>query len=234
MKEEHILQKKQTMEDILLAQMPIPEKLLTSYTTLGLLEVDVMLVLQIYRFMHRGKEFPTPKEIASHLSIGEQECAAHLKKLIQKNMLEIKELKNKDDQLSEAYSLEPLWEKLFTEETPSQQQQQQQEEGDLFVLFEREFGRPISPFEIETINVWLDEDKMRPALIKAALREAVLMGKLNFKYIDRMLREWQKKGIRSVKQAKDASRAFRGSNPEKQYQREERDTSVYFNWLKGD
>lgn len=224
------MRKKQTIEDILLTQMTIPEKLLTSYTSLGLSEVDVMLILQIYRFMQNGKDFPTPKEIADHLTIGEQDCAASLKKLIQKNILEIKELKNKNNQLSEAYSFEPLWEKLFTEETPSQKQ----EEGDLFLLFEQEFGRPISPFEIETINVWLDEDKMQPHLIKAALREAVLMGKLNFKYIDRMLREWQKKGIRSVKQAKEVSRSFRTDNAKKEYHKEERDTSVYFNWLKGE
>src|SRR5699024_1521668 len=106
---------------------------------------------------------------------------------------------------------EPLREKLFTEETPSQKQ----EEGDLFLLFEQEFGRPISPFEIETINVWLDEDKMQPHLIKAALRVAVLMGKLNFKYIDRMLREWQKKVISSVKQYKEVSRSFQKENEKK-------------------
>src|SRR5699024_12314269 len=108
----------------------------------------------------------------------------------------------------------------------------EQEEGHLFLWFEQEFGRPISPFEIETINVWLDEDKMQPNLIKAALREAVLMGKLNFKYIDRMLREWQKKGIRSVKQAKEVSRSFRTDNAKKEYQKEERDTSVNCNRLK--
>src|SRR5699024_5222214 len=112
-KEEIYLRKKQTIEDILLTQMTIPEKLLTSYTSLGLSEVDVMLILQIYRFMQNGKDFPTPKEIADHLTIGEQDCAASLKKLIQKNILEIKELKNKNNQLSEAYSFEPLWEKLL-------------------------------------------------------------------------------------------------------------------------
>src|SRR5699024_5490573 len=131
---------------------------------------------------------------------------------------------------SEAYSCEPLRERLFTEDTPSKKQ----EEGELFLLVEQECGRPISPFEIETIIVWLDEDKMQPHLIKAALREAVLMGKLNFKYIDRMLREWQKKGIRAVKQAKEVSRSFRTDNAKKEYKKEERNTSVYFNWLKGE
>src|SRR5699024_8967373 len=160
--------------------------LLTSYTSLGLSEVDVMLILQIYRFMQNGKDFPTPKEIADHLTIGEQDCAASLKKLIQKNILEIKELKNKNNQLSKAYSVEAVWEKLSTGETAREKQQ----EGDLVLLFEQELRRPSSPFETETTNVWLDEDNMQPQLIKAALREAVLMGKLNFKHIDRMLRPW--------------------------------------------
>ena len=92
----------------------------------------------------------------------------------------------------------------------------------------------LSPFEIETINIWIDEDQMDTALITAALRESVLMGKLNFKYIDRILREWKKKGIKSVEQARNDSRNFRGQQGKKQYNQEKRDTSVYFNWLEGE
>jgi len=68
-------------------------------------------------------------------------------------------------------------------------------------------------------------------LIIAALREAVLMGKLNFKYIDSILREWKKKGVQSVEQAKQASEPFRKGQIVKTYTPEKRDTSVYFNWL---
>src|SRR5690606_14486161 len=100
-------------------------------------------------------------------------------------------------------------------------------------LFEQEFGRPLSPFEIETVNAWLDEDLLAPSLIKAALRESVLMGKLNFKYIDRILREWKKKGIQTVEQAREESKSFRKNQVTKQYNTRRRDTSVYFNWLEG-
>src|SRR5699024_12025362 len=85
------------------------------------------------------------------------------------------------------------------------------DEGTIFILFEQEFGRPLSPFEIETINAWLDEDNIIPALIKAALRESVLMGKLNFRYIDRILCEWKHKGIHTVEQARESSKSFRRS-----------------------
>src|SRR5699024_4020762 len=130
--------------------------------------------------------------------------------------------------MSEAYSLEPLWQRLLVNEA-----EEENEEGKLFLLFEKEFGRPLSPFEIETINIWLDEDKMKPTLIISALREAVLMSKLNFKYIDRILREWQRKGVQSVEQAKKASEDFRKGQVVKTYKQEKRDTSVYFNWLDG-
>ena len=47
----------------------------------------------------------------------------------------------------------------------------------LFQLFEREFGRPLSPMECETLTQWLDEDGHPEVLIVAALREAVFCGK---------------------------------------------------------
>src|SRR5699024_1980944 len=117
-------------------------------------------------------------------------CSNKLRDLFQRNFLEIIEYENEQEQMSEAYSLEPLWQRLLVK-----QQKEENEEGKLFILFENEFGRPLSPFEIDTINIWLDEDKMKASLIVAALREAVLMSKLNFKYIDRILREWKRKGV---------------------------------------
>lgn len=212
-------------------QMVIPTELFTAYKQLGLHEIDVIILLQIYRFQLEGNEFPTPQEISMVVTIPENQLLDHLRRLIQRNMLEIKELNNEQNQLSEAYSLDPLWNKLFDKK---QTNNMDHHEGTIFILFEQEFGRPLSPFEIETINAWLDEDDMAPALIKAALRESVLMGKLNFKYIDRILREWKRKGIHTVEQARESSKSFRKQPVKKQFNTEKKDTSVYFNWLKGE
>lgn len=216
------------LQQVMLQQMNIPTTLLSSYKTLGLHEYDVMVLLQIYRFQQALNEFPTPAEIASYLTITEAQCVEILRKLIERNFLEIIQQKNDQQKWTEIYSLNPLWQQLFS------QKETHDDEGSIFILFEQEFGRPLSPFEIETINVWLDEDKMKPALIKAALRESVLMSKLNFKYIDRILREWKRKGIRSVEQAREEGKTFRQHQVKKQYNVEKRDTSVYFNWLEGD
>lgn len=217
------------IEQMLLDQMSVPMKLLTDYKKIGLHEYDVMVVLQIHRYLQKDEEFPTPSELASCLTISVEQCMEIIRKLMQRNLLTIVQKENELGQLTEAYSLLLLWKKLYTET-----KQEENEEGTIFILFEQEFGRPLSPFEIETISVWLDEDKMKPSLIKAALREAVLMSKLNFKYIDRILREWKRKGIRSVEQARTEGEKFRSNQVTKHYEAEKRDTSIYFNWLEGD
>ncbi|MGY0691743.1 DnaD domain protein [Virgibacillus sp. FSP13] len=219
------------IQQLLLNQLQVPSRLLTNYKSLGLDEKDVMLLLQIYRFIFDENEFPTPAELASFLTIDEQECSAILRKLIQKGFLAIEQTKNEQNQWSELYSLEPLWDKIFSPVKPKVEH----EDGSIFILFEQEFGRPLSPFEIETINVWLDEDELAPSLIKAALRESVLMGKLNFKYIDRILRDWKKKGIQTVEQARDATKSFHHKQISKQTTpTKKRDTSFYYNWLEGE
>lgn len=226
------MEKSIQIQQLLLNQLQIPTRLLTNYKLLGLNETEVMLLMQIHRFIFNENEFPTPAELSSFLTIDEQECSQVLRGLIQKGVLTIEQTKNEQGKLGEVYSLDPLWEKVFTAEEPDKEP----EEGTLFILFEQEFGRPLSPFEIETVNVWLDEDNLDTPLVKAALREAVLMGKLNFKYIDRILREWKRKGIQTVEQARSASKSFhehQSTKPE-QNAAPKRDTSFYYNWLEGD
>lgn len=222
---------KLTIQDILKDQLSIPSQLLISYTSLNLNEKELVVILQLHRFISQNIYFPTPEDLIKHLTITEEECANILRKLIQNDLLSIEQINNENNQLSEIYSLNPLWDKLFTE-----QPVEQPADGTIFILFEQEFGRPLSPFEIETINVWLDEDKMEPSLIKAGLRESVLMGKLNFKYIDRILREWKRKGIQSVDEAREASKSFHSKQSQRNNTQptQKRDTSFYYNWLEGD
>lgn len=224
-----------SIQQILFNQIQIPTKLLSAYKSFGLNEQDVMVILQIHRFAQEKIDFPTPAQIATHLTVNEEECANILRKLIQQGLLAIDELKNDQNQLSEAYSLNPLWEKLFRNDGENDIENEEEIIGNTFILFEQEFGRPITPFEIEMINTWLDVDEIAPQLIKAGLREAVLMGKLNFTYIDRILRDWKKKGIRTVEQARESSRNFRDRQVQKQYTTtNKRDTSIYYNWLEED
>lgn len=74
-----------SFQEILLNQVQIPVRLLERYTSLGLNETEVMIMLQLVRFMQENNEFPTPGDLAAHLTISEKDCANILRKLIQQN-----------------------------------------------------------------------------------------------------------------------------------------------------
>ncbi|MBX0356252.1 DnaD domain-containing protein [Halobacillus sp. Nhm2S1] len=228
--------KYQSFQNIMDNQMVVPTKLLENFHQLKLNETELVVLLQIHRFRTEGNGFPTPEQLATHLTITSQECSQVLRSLIQKRMMTIEQNQNEHRVLNEYYSLEPLWEKIFTV-SPKPQTSDRTYDENIFPLFEQEFGRPLSPFEIETINIWLDEEEQSPALIKAALREAVLMSKLNFKYIDRILREWKRKGVKTVEQAREQGKQFRQGQQAPKTQKQEnkkRDISLYYNWLEED
>ena len=63
-------------------------------------------------------------------------------------------------------------------------------------MFEKEFGRTLSPMEYEIINAW-QENNISDETIILALKEAVYNGVTNLRYIDRILSEWTKKGIKT-------------------------------------
>ncbi|QXE00247.1 DnaD domain-containing protein [Terribacillus sp. DMT04] len=229
-------------QQILGNPISFPGILMERYTTLGLNETEMMVILHICFFQQQGTMFPTTDELAARVTLSERDVALILRKLVQRNMIQIDDVQDSAVR-SQAYSLNGLWNLVFQETVYPEPEKNtdKEEEAAIFILFEQEFGRPLSPFEIETVTLWLDEDMQPPSLIKAALREAVLMSKLNFRYIDRILREWKRKGVRSVEQARKESKSFHeNQRPAAAAVRAEqqtapaRDVSVYYNWLEED
>lgn len=216
----------------------IPTVLLSEYKNLHLNEYELMLIIHIMTFLEKGKEFPTPEELSSRMTISTSDCMQLLRTLIQRGYIEIIEEYSNEGIRCEKYSLDPLMERLVDKfllnQKQSVAQSKESEETDLYTCFEKEFGRPLSPFECESLGMWLDDDHHDPVIIKAALREAVMSGKLNFRYIDRILFDWKKNGIKTIEQAKNQGRKYR----QKQLQKRNNDgeaaplTSIpFYNWL---
>ncbi len=191
----------------------IPSVLLSEYRNLNLNEYELVLLLNIHSFIEKGNDFPTPEQLSSRMTISVLDCNDLLRRLVQRGFIEIIDEHSSDGIRYEKYSLLPLWEKLVDQfllkQKNNQELKQEKEETDLYTCFEKEFGRPLSPFECESLAMWMDDDNHDPIIIKAALREAVMSGKLNFRYIDRILFEWKKNGIKTIEQAKNQGRKFR-------------------------
>ncbi len=218
--------------------LTVPAVLFSEYKNLHLDEYELILLLQLLSFIEKGNEFPTPEELSSRMTISTTECTKTLRKLIQNGFIEIIEGFSQDGIRFEKYSLAPLWERLVEQfllnEKKMANMQVQAEETDLYTCFENEFGRPLSPYECETLALWMDDDHHDPSIIKAALRESVMSGKLNFRYIDRILFEWKKNGIKTVEQAKQQGRKFRQKQTQSRTASAESQSSVsvsFYNWL---
>ena len=82
------------------------------------------------------------------------------------------------------------------------EEQEEKDTSDIYSNIEKEFGRTLSPIEYETIKHWLDSN-ISEEMIKDALKEAVLNGVNNLKYIDKILFEWKKKGYKKVNNKKE-------------------------------
>lgn len=77
---------------------------------------------------------------------------------------------------------------------------------DLIIIFEKEFGRPLSPFEVETLSSWLEE--FNDELIKYALKGAILGQNRSFRYIQGILTRWKGEGVKCVQDAEEREKLF--------------------------
>jgi len=215
----------------------IPSLLFSEYRNLNLNETELVLLLNILTFIEKGNEFPTPEELSARMTVSISDCNEMLRRLIQKGFIEIIDQYSHDGIRFEKYSINPLWEKLIDQfminNKASKEIDKKAEETDLYTCFEKEFGRPLSPFECESLGMWMDDDHHDPVIIKAALREAVMSGKLNFRYIDRILFEWKKNGIKTIEQAKNHGRKFRQKQISKGNVKDDSHQPLvpFYNWL---
>jgi DNA replication protein len=217
----------------------VPATLFSEYRKMNLNEYELVLLLNIISFLEKGHEFPTPEELSSRMTISVSDCNEMLRRLIQRGFIEIIDEYSNDGIRFEKYTVKPLWERLVEQFLLNNQStkgvSKKADETDLYTCFEQEFGRPLSPFECESLAMWMDDDHHDPVIIKAALREAVMSGKMNFRYIDRILFEWKKNGIKTIEQARNHGQKFRQkqtqSRPSQDGTKPSTNSVPFYNWL---
>ncbi|MDV6377703.1 DnaD domain-containing protein [Sporosarcina sp. GW1-11] len=183
------------------------------YKQLLISDTDAMVILHIIAFQGNGDYFPTPTDIANRMQQTEKDVTDCLQRLMRKGLFTIEQSTDENNVLHEKFSLFPLWDRLLEivekRKVQTTEQQTKLAEGEVYSLFEQEFGRFLSPMECETIGMWIDKDGHTPEIIRAALKEAVLAQKMSLRYIDRILFEWKKKNVKSMRDVEKQTRAFR-------------------------
>lgn len=74
----------------------------------------------------------------------------------------------------------------------------------IFDFLQKELGRPLYPTEIEKVSEWEDNE-----LTRYAVKVAILNGAYTINYIDTIIYNWKKLGIKSVSQAQEENKKHR-------------------------
>lgn len=215
-------------------QTVIENGLLEHYQALGLSSEELIFVIQLKSYLDQKHYFPNMANISERMGLTESKVFTILHDLIQRKIVIIQTEKDGAGKDADRYSLMPLYKKLamlFDQKQAGNQTASN--DIDLLEVFQQEFGRLLTPIEIQTIGDWLDRDRYSKELILAALREAVLNQKYSLRYIDRILMSWEKKNIRTSNQAKEETKRysqFQGRET-KSESNEPTEHVPLFNWL---
>lgn len=216
----------------------ISQLFFSHYKAINIKDEEAILLLHLIAYGEAGNHFPTPQNLSDRTHFNEHKVVSILQRLVQKGLVKIEQHMDANGVHYEYYAFHHLWELLLDqveqEENHSEDEQVKVEEGEIYKLFEQEFGRLLSPMEYETIGMWFDQDKHSVALIRLALKEAVLSQKLSLRYIDRILFEWKKKNIKTVEAAENQTAQFRQQIPVQQQVEQPAISSTkvsFYNWL---
>lgn len=185
----------------------VPNILFFNYKKLDITESELVLLIYIIN--------STPcfnlKKMSEDLNLNSKDLLKLINSLTEKDLIEIV-VDKKQAFCSETINLDKLYQKLGF--TLVNALEKKDDSTNLYSIFEKEFGRTISPMEYEIINAWKSSD-FTDELIILALKEATYNGVSNLRYIDKILHEWKKKGIKTSKDVELDKQNFNKKNPKK-------------------
>lgn len=178
----------------------IPQILIKSYRKLNITEKELVYLIYL---INEGEntlfDVPTYSE---NLNWDITEIMEVTSSLCEKKIIDLK-VKKEGTKIKESVDVSNLYNLLLMIiiDNEAALEEEKNNNSEIYTIIENEFGRPLSPIEYETISDWLNSN-IEETLIKEALKEAVLNGVHRLNYIDKVLREWIKKGYRNSKDIK--------------------------------
>ena len=192
----------------------VPKLLLTQYRELGLSDQELILIIQILSELNTTA-YPAPELLAVRMGTTPDQMEERLARLAQRKFMAIEKKWNPEakrwvnafnfvgliEELADRWAIEKMLE--FKRDDADAEAAAAHEPGTsksamerLVTVFEQELGRPLTGLECEHITHWLAAHFSEELIIEA-LRRGVSAGIRNFRYLDSILREWEKKGFRS-------------------------------------
>ena len=193
------MKNQQFVDIIKQGHLVIPLYFLKNYKKLKLTLEEFIFLMYLYQL--GDKSIFNPSKYQEELQLDLPKIMEYIAALTDKKLIQVEVIKNEKGLMEEVILLEGFYRKLsltMVEESNEKSNCQ----SNIFEVVEKEFGRTLSPMEYEIIKAWLDND-MSEELIKEAIKEATFNGVSNLRYIDKILYEWGKLGIKTVKDVDD-------------------------------
>lgn len=175
------------------------------------------LLLLIY-FINQDKPVFDIKKISIITYLDNNEIMSAFSSLTVKGLVSIKTSKE-DGKITEIIDITNTYRAMVSDINVNIKKQTV---TNIYTIFEKEFGRPLSPVEYEIIKAWITSG-ISEELIKGALKEAVFNNVRNLRYIDKILSEWEKKGFKSVDEVDSYLKKKEVNNPKQEL--------FDYNWL---
>ena len=171
----------------------IPLYLFKNYKDFAL-ELDEFVFLMYLYNLGNDIVFDIEK-FSLELGINSKDILTYISNLTDKKLVEIKTVKS--DKINiEKISLDGFYSKIGLLVMDNINNTDDTDNSSVYEMIEKEFGRTLSPMEYEIIKEWLNNN-ISEELIKEALKEATYSGVSNLRYIDKILYEWGKLGIKT-------------------------------------
>ena len=181
----------------------IPKELIFNYKKMNITDSELIIIIYL---INQNNNIYNPKQISNDLNYTLNDVLEIINSLNDKNIIKI-EMKKVNNIRGEFINLDMLYEKLALSLT----QKDDKKETNVYSIFENEFGRTLSPMEFEIINSWVDNGYSEE-LIVLALKEATYNGVSNLRYIDKIIYEWGKKGIKTNEDVENNRNQFKNKN----------------------
>ena len=175
----------------------VPIYLLKNYQKFQI-ELDCFLFL-MYLYNLGNKTIFNPNLFSKELNLELSKVMGFVSDLTDKKLIRVEVLKNEKGLMEEVVVLDDFYNKLSY---IIMEEKNENISSTIYSTIENEFGRTLSSIEVTIINAWL-EHQFSEDLIREALKEAVFNGVSNLRYIDRILYEWEKDGVKTVQDVEE-------------------------------
>ena len=184
----------------------INKEILFNYKKLNISDIEFIVILYL---INQKDNIYNPKQISNDLDLKLNEVLELINSLVEKGILKIEIIKNNNIRC-EVINLDLLYEKIVFKI----KKQEDSNNDNIYSLFESEFGRTLSPMECEIISGWI-EAGYSDEIIKLALKEAIYNNVNSLRYIDKIIYEWNKKGIKNKEDVENDRKRFKKNNSSK-------------------